>query len=242
MTFEPRSYRRHVQPDGLVAFEVVLHETDLQILAERDLTAEALELVIDARAQIEGFAAAVPRFAESFVPVQVPRSAPLLVKRMAEAAFTAGVGPMASVAGAVAEYVAIGLSRFSAEVVVENGGDDFLILTTDRIVGIHAGDSPLSDRMGLRVGAAQSPLAIATSSATVGPSISLGSADACTVLAHSGALADAVASAAGNRVHHTEDIQAAVDLAASIPGVLGAVIVIGGAMGAWGELDLVPLG
>jgi ApbE superfamily uncharacterized protein (UPF0280 family) len=242
MTFERRTYRRQIQPQGLVAFEVAVRETDLQILAEIDLTQEALALVIEARAQIEGFVAAVPRFAESFVPVQVPSSAPLLVKRMAEAGFAAGVGPMAAVAGAVAEFVAIGLTAHSREVVVENGGDDFLILASDRIVSIHAGGSPLSGQLGLRVGRLQTPLAVATSSATVGPSVSLGSADAVTVLAHSGALADAVASAAGNRVHHAEDIEAAIEVAASIPGIVGAVIVVGGAMGAWGEIDLVPLG
>jgi ApbE superfamily uncharacterized protein (UPF0280 family) len=242
MTFEPRSYRRHVRPEGLVAFEVVVRETDLQILAEKDLSDEAFELVVEARAQIEGFAAVVPRFAESFVPVQVPRSAPLLVKRMAEAAYIAGVGPMAAVAGAVAEFVAIGLTSHSREVVVENGGDDFLVLARERIVAVHAGHSPLSERLGLRVDPLQTPLAIATSSATVGPSVSLGSADAVTILAHSGALADAVASAAGNRVHRTEDIESVIEFAASFDGVVGAVIVLGGVMGAWGEVDLVPLG
>jgi uncharacterized protein len=242
MTFEPRTYRRRIQPEGLVAFEVALRETDLQILAETDLTDEALMLMVEARAQIEGFAAAMPWFAESFVPVPVHRSAPLLVKRMAEAAFAAGVGPMASVAGAIAEFVAIGLTSHSREVVVENGGDDFLVLARERIVAIHAGDSPLSDQVGLRVGPLDTPLAVATSSATVGPSVSLGIADAVTVLAHSGALADAVASAAGNRVHHAEDIQAAIEVAASVPGIVGAVIVVGGAMGAWGGIDLVPLG
>ena len=242
MTFEPRTYRRSIEPEGLVSFEVALRETDLQILAERDLTDEALALVIEARAQIEGFVSAVPRFAESFVPVQVPRSAPLLVKRMAEAAYVAGVGPMAAVAGAVAEFVAIGLTEHSREVVVENGGDDFLVLARERLVAIHAGASPLSRHLGLRVDPLQTPLGIATSSATVGPSVSLGCADAVTILAHSGALADAVASAAGNRVHRAEDIEAAIDIAASFEGVIGAVIVVGGAMGAWGDVDLVPLG
>ena len=242
MTFEPRDYRRRVAPEGLMAFEVAVRETDLQILAERDLTIEALDLVFQARGQLEDFVATMPRFAESFVPVQVPRSAPMLVKRMAEAAYAADVGPMAAVAGAVAEFVALGLAKHSAEVIVENGGDDFLVIARERIVAIDAGASPLSGRMGLRIAPEQSPLAVATSSATVGPSVSLGKADAVTVLAHSGALADAVASAAGNRVQCVGDITTAVQVAAAVPGVIGAVIVVGGAMGAWGDVDLVPLG
>ncbi len=241
MPYEPRTYRDDLEPEGLVGFEVVLRETDLHVLAERDLSAEAKALVLDARTQLEGYIYLDPRFAETWVPVRVPRSAPLLVKRMAEAAAATGVGPMATVAGAVAEFVAIGLTGLSGEVIVENGGDDYLVVTRERIVAIHCGDSPFSGRIGLRVGPFQSPLGIATSSATVGPSVSLGIADAVTVLSRDGALADAVATAAGNRVHHAEDIQTAIDTASAVPGVIGVVVIVGGAMGAWGDIDLVPL-
>jgi hypothetical protein len=241
MSYEPRTYRRSVAAEDLVAFEVVVRETDLLILARLDLTDMALALVAEARHQLESFIAATPRFAESFVPLDVPASAPPLVRRMAEAAALAGVGPMAAVAGAVSEHVALGLQTFSEEVVVENGGDDFVILTRERLVAIHAGGSPLSGRVALRVAAKATPLAIATSSGTVGPSVSLGSADAVTILSANGALADAVASAVGNRVHSSDDAQAALEVARRVPGVTGAVIVVGDTMAVWGAVDLVPL-
>ena len=97
-----------------------------------------------------------------------------------------------------------------------------------------------SPGIGLALPAALLPMAVATSSGTIGPSVSLGTADAATVLASSGALADAAASAVGNRVHGAGDIEAALDVARGIPGVLGAVVTVGGALGAWGQVELVP--
>lgn len=241
MSYRPRTYRRRVAAEGLVAFEAVVRETDLLILAELDLTDMALALIAEARHELESFIRATPRFAESFVPIDVPASAPELVRRMARAARLANVGPMAAVAGAVSEHVALGLMAFSGEVVVENGGDDFVVLRRERMVAIHAGTSPLSGRVGLRIPADSTPLAIATSSGTVGPSLSMGRADSVSILSSDGALADAAASAAGNRVHGSDDIQAALDVARGINGVLGAVVIVGGSMGAWGAVDLVSL-
>lgn len=242
MNYQPRTYRRTAgQASGLVAFEVVVRETDLLVLADRDLTAEASELARRARADIERQIALDRRFAESWVPVAVADDAPAIVRAMAQAAEAGGVGPMAAVAGAVAEYVARGLMALSREVIVENGGDDFLVLAEDRVVGIEAGPSPLSGKVGLGVTAAATPLGIATSSATVGPSVSLGRADAVTVLAPSGALADAVATTAGNLVRGPKDVEAALAAAVAVPGVLGAVIIAGETMGARGTVELVRL-
>lgn len=95
--------------------------------------------------------------------------------------------------------------------------------------------------LGVRLTASQMPLAVATSSGTIGPSISLGSADTATVLAGSGALADAAASAVGNRVHSAGDLAAALDVAKGIEGVIGAVVTVQGAVGACGAIELVPV-
>ncbi|TLM80096.1 MAG: UPF0280 family protein, partial [Actinobacteria bacterium] len=141
MMYEPRTYRLTVAPAGLVSFGVRVAETDLLISARRDLSAEALELVAGVRADLEAFVAASPRFAESYVPVEVSDDAPEVVRRMAAAAHTANVGPMAAVAGAVAEAVARGLEPLSPDVIVENGGDIYLIGREDRTVALWAGGS-----------------------------------------------------------------------------------------------------
>lgn len=240
MSYEPRTYRSRVAPEGLVTFEVVRAETDLMIAAERDLRSEAAALVEDVRSTLDAYVASHPRFAESFVPVEVEPDAPVIVRAMAAAGAAAGVGPMAAVAGAVAEHVARGLAPISPEVVVENGGDVYVMGSRDRVAALHAGASPLSGSVGVVLPGSDLPLAACTSSATVGPSVSLGSADAALVVARDGALADAVASLVGNRVHGPEDVEAAMEAGRAVPGVLGVVVVVGETMGAWG-VRLVPL-
>lgn len=242
MVWEPRRYRQGVDAPGLVTFEVVHGETDLQISAGRDLTVEAVDIVAAIRADLEGYISAHPRFAESFVPLGVDPDAPEIVQAMAAATQVAGVGPMAAVAGAVAEQVARGLAAHSAEVIVENGGDLYLMGGTARRVLLLAGDSPLSGKLALAVPAEHLPCAVCTSSGKVGHSVSLGSAHAVTVLAEGGAIADAAATAAGNLVHGSEDIERALKRALSVPGVRGAVVVTGERVGALGGVTLVPAG
>jgi ApbE superfamily uncharacterized protein (UPF0280 family) len=104
-----------------------------------------------------------------------------------------------------------------------------------------AGDSPLSERVAIEVTASMMPVAVCTSSGTVGPSVSFGSAHAVTVLASSGALADAAASSIGNLVHGVDDIEKALARAREIPGVLGALVIIDDRIGAVGQVRLVPV-
>jgi ApbE superfamily uncharacterized protein (UPF0280 family) len=241
MAYEPRTYRALVEPVGLVTFQVIHAETDLQVSAVRDLSGQAGELVRELRAELEAFIAAFPRFAESHVPIDIGTGAPAIARAMAEAAQLAGVGPMAGVAGAFAEAVARGLESLSAEVVVENGGDLYLMGHHERTVLLSAGDSPLSGAVALALGADALPVAVCTSSGRVGPSLSYGSAHAATVLARSGALADAAASSVGNLIHGPDDIERGLARAREIEGVLGAVVIAEDRIGATGGIvRLVP--
>lgn len=240
MAYEPRFYRRTAGPEGLTSFRVVVAETDLLIHAARDLSEEAETLVRELRAELERYIAAHPRFAESFVPVDVDATAPEIAREMSAAATAAGVGPMAAVAGAFAERVARSLVRLSPDVIVENGGDVFVMGDTDRTVALWAGASSPAT-LGLLLRARSLPRAVATSSGTIGPSVSLGRADAATVIASTGALADAAASVVGNRVHAVDDIEAALEAGRLVEGVLGVVVSVDGHTGAWGEVEFVPV-
>jgi len=242
MVYEPRTYREVVDAAGLVSFEVVRAETDLHISASRNLAQEATTLVQQLRGDLEGYIATHPRFAESFVPVEVEADAPEVVRAMAAAARSAEVGPMAAVAGAVAERVARGLSVLSPEVIVENGGDLYLMGRVPRRVLLEAGDSPLSARVALDILVEDLPVAVCTSSGTVGHSVSLGVAHAVTVLADDGAFADAVATAVGNLVHGLDDVEAAVAHGHAMPGVRGVVVIAGERIGAAGQIHLVRVG
>ena len=223
-----------------------LKETDLHILALRDVTAEAGELATGFRVQIENYLAEHPEFATSLAPLQKDELAPPVVRRMCEAASHAGVGPMAAVAGGIAECVGQGLlDEGHKEIIVENGGDLFLSRSVALTVSIFAGQSPLSNRLGLTITPEQMPLGICTSSGTVGHSLSFGLADSVTVVADSAFVADAAATRLGNEVGCADEpgagIERALDVAGNMSLLRGVLIVCGETMGAVGEIELTPL-
>jgi ApbE superfamily uncharacterized protein (UPF0280 family) len=236
--YQPRTYRHWVKGKDMVAFNVTVKETDLYIRARSDLKSKAYELVVKYRRMLEEYIEGHPSFLTSLEPMAVDDDAPPLVTQMAEAAEKAGVGPMAAVAGAIAEAVGSELAAFSPEVIVENGGDIYLRSLTKRLIGIYAGKSPLTGRVGLEINGEDTPLGICTSSGTVGHSLSYGQADAVIVLSPSTALADAAATAIGNRILKPEDIPGGIEFARSFKGLKGVVIIQGEQVGVWGEVKL----
>jgi ApbE superfamily uncharacterized protein (UPF0280 family) len=236
--FQPRTYRHWIESKDLVGFNVAEKETDLYIRATSNLQRKAHRLVLKYRYQLEGYIKRNVAFQASFKPMNVPEHAPDIVRRMAEAGQKAGVGPMAAVAGAIAECVGRELLTFSPEIIVENGGDIFLKIKKNRVVGIFAGDSPLTGKIGLEIDARDTPLGVCTSSGTVGHSLSYGRADAVIVVAVDTALADAAATAIGNRIKKPDDSDSALEFAQSIGGLKGVVIITGEKVGAWGDIKL----
>jgi ApbE superfamily uncharacterized protein (UPF0280 family) len=236
--YQPRSYRHWVKDKELVAFKVTVKETDLYIRARSDLKRQAHELVLKYRDILEEYIKGYPSFLTSLEPVTVADDAPQIVTEMAEAAQEAGVGPMAAVAGAIAEAVGSGLLDFSPEVIVENGGDIYLKSLNKRLIGIYAGQSPLTGQLGLEINGGGTPLGICTSSGTVGHSLSFGQADAVIVLSSSTALADAAATAIGNRILKPQDIPGGIEFARSLRGLKGVIIIQGEEVGLWGEVKL----
>ncbi len=234
-----RFYRENLSAAGLVPFSVAIKESDLLVFAERELSAEARSSLAAHRADLEGFIALQPRFRTSFVPYQVPADSPPVVRLMADAAARAGVGPMAAVAGAIAELVGKDLEPLSSEVIVENGGDIYVRSARERRAGVFAGASPLSGRIAVVIPPCMPRgVGICTSSASVGPSYSAGGADSALVLAESAALADAAASALGNRVKSVEHIGEALDNVSAIVGVKGCLVIIGEHLGVRGDIEL----
>ena len=241
--YEPRRYRATVQPAGLVAFQVTVRETDLMVMAEAPLVELTQELVRDARGQIEDHIAMCPEFRRSLRPLDEPEAhaaeLPPVVRWMYRAAAATETGPMAAVAGAVSQYVGRGLLEHSAQAIIENGGDVFLSTNSPRIVSIFAGSSSLSMKLGLRIG--PGTFGVCTSSGTVGHSYSMGKADAATVVSPDAALADAAATALGNRVKTAADVPAALEWIRTIDGIVHAAVIVDETFGTWGEFELVPL-
>ncbi|MDP8223358.1 MAG: UPF0280 family protein [Candidatus Lernaella stagnicola] len=239
--YENRLYRNFA-PTRTTAFRVTIGQSDLFVRADRDLQTEVRDTLLTVRYQIERYIQTNAAFAISLESLADDPLAPPVCRKMLSAGRAAGVGPLAAVAGAVAEEVAEKVGHLTREIIIENGGDLYLKLTEDLVVGVHTGkDSPFSDKIGLKISAASTPCSLCTSSGQFGHSFSFGEADAVTVLASSACLADAAATAVANLVQSPADIDAALARAREIEGVMGAAVFAGDKMGLWGDLELVNL-
>ena len=241
-----RSYRKLANAEGLLEAHVKVKETDLHIQADRDVKRRVEELVLECRLQLEDYIIHSPEFLTSLTPIPMDFTAPPIIKHMFDAARKAGVGPMAAVAGGVAEYVGTQLLKEGVEeIIIENGGDIFISRGENTTISIYAGTSPLSCRVGLELSPPM-PWGVCTSSATIGHSLSMGEADSVTVVAKSTYLADAAATRLGNEVgggtDQKENVQRALEVAQNIEEIGGAVVICGEAMGAVGDVKLVNIG
>ncbi|TGE34903.1 UPF0280 family protein [Desulfosporosinus fructosivorans] len=246
MEFTDRFYRRDHRQADLVHFQLVVKETDLDIGVRKDrfspqLVAWVEETIRTCRTPLEDYLQRDPGFVNALTPYTVLPNAPLIVKTMVEAGRLAGVGPMAAVAGAVSEVVGKAIAKRSRDVIVENGGDIFIRTSRIRRIGVFAGESPLSNRVAIEIRPDETPLGICTSSGKVGHSLSFGKADAVVVLSPSVALADAVATACGNLVQTTDDLERALKFASEITGVKGILVIKDDRLAVWGSVKLLPM-
>lgn len=237
--YEQRFYRDFGKTDRWAAYRVRIESSDLYIRSRDNHALWVQSLVRSIRAELKDHIRRRPEFLESMAPLKPARKVHPMIARMYRAGEKANTGPMAAVAGAVAEFVGRELLRRCEEVVVENGGDTFLKLNEPGVSTIFAGKSRFSGAIGLGIEPAATPLAVCTSSGTVGPSVSRGLADAATIVSPDACLADAVATATANRVHSKEDLEDALEYALGIEGVLGAVLILGDELAVQGDVELV---
>lgn len=236
--YEKRFYREQLNND-LYTFSVCVGETDLSISCDYNLEKQAYSAIIRARKIIKDYSSENKLFQSSLVPLIDEFVDESLIKQMLQAGQIAFVGPFASVAGVIAEYVGKSLSKYCKNVIVENGGDIYLQSTTKRTIGIYAGNSPLTGKVNIRIKKEAYPIGICTSSGTVGHSLSFGKADAVVVLSSDTALADAVATATCNEILTKEDVVLAIEKAYKIERIIGVLAIIGDKIGVIGEIELV---
>jgi len=239
--YEPRTYREYVKADDLIKFEVIEKESDLLILADTNLYDKAMLALLRCRADLEKYIIEQHEFATTLKPYRVSLAASQIIKDMAGAAKKVGVGPMAAVAGVIAEYVGHELLKYGKEVIVENGGDIFLKINKTRRIGVYAGNSPFSEKIALEIDPKDTPCGVCTSSGTVGHSLSFGKADAVCVITKSTALADAAATAIGNVVQDVKTVQDGLNLSKKIRGLLGVLIIKDDQMGILGKIKISPI-
>lgn len=239
MKYEDRSYRSLINKDNLISYNIKISESDLFISSDKDLAVLAEKSLIQHRYSLETYIRNHPEFQTSLLPLPEDHFALPIVRCMLSKSKICGVGPMASVAGAIAEFVGYDLLDATENLIIENGGDIFLRSKNKLNVAIYAGESTLSYKLNLIVKPEDTPLGICTSSATVGPSLSFGKADAVCVISKTATLADAAATAIANRVKNKSNIKFALNYGMKIPGVKGIVIICGNDMGAIGEVKFV---
>ena len=233
--------------------QVVVDETDLWLtlpaaFPAQEAVAETINIVRSLRGDLKLWIALHPEFRISLTPVPVPKSAPPIVWAMAAAAAIMGVGPFAAVAGAVAQAVAKYLAGLlmarglPREVIVENGGDIYICSEKSRVIALLS-DPENPAQLGLRLDKADFPLAVCSSSALIGPSLSFGQSDLAMVRARDGALADAAATAYGNMLKDSSCIAETLRRAEgdAPKGIEGVFVQCGGQVGIWGRLELVAV-
>jgi len=199
-----------------------------------------MDRILFYRSVLEEHIAACPEFRDSLVPVMAPAGVHPILQDMYEATQAAGTGPMSAVAGAVAEYISRDLlEEYKAdEVIVENGGDIFIKLTSTATISVYAGTSPLSDRIGLVIKPEETPLSVCCSSGTVGHSLSFGIADACMIACRSGAQADAYATSFCNEVKNSDQVQRVTEMALQKTEIIAVVIIASDKVGLGGSIEI----
>lgn len=236
--YQKRFYRNQVRKNDLHLAQISVKETDLLVSTDKPVDKKFLrERINFYRRQIESYIAKDNKFLTSLKPISVELKAPLIVREMSKAARFANVGPMATVAGAIAQFLGKDLLRRGfKEVIIENGGDIFLKTNKKRAIGIYTDRSDFFKGICLLIKPSIVPFGVCASSGTIGHSLSFGCADSVIILSKNTLLADAVATATGNLVKSKLNLQKALDFAKSIKGVEAVVIIIKDNLISWGKV------
>lgn len=235
-----RFYRDYGSEAGC-SFNVKIDTSDLFIRANSDLSDKALEALKSARTELENYIALHDEFLHSLDPVNLYGGEGEITAAMIRASSSAGVGPMAAVAGAIAEKVGREIILYSDEVLVENGGDLWMKLAGPAVIGIYVNNIHFKNNLGIRIYPEKTPCSVCTSTSKLGHSLSFGKADSVSIIADTGAIADAAATAVCNSVKTEEDIEKALNFGMSIAGVRGCLIVFKDKLAAIGDIELASL-
>ncbi len=237
----PEKYRSLITATDLISTRIRIRESDLLIRAERECSGPARAALTRYRKEIEDYIESHPGFEESMLPVAASNDAPPIITAMTSAALLCGVGPMASVAGALAYFVGRELKSISPEVIVENGGDIYLESRRERDIAVYSGenDGP-TGRIGIQIKPGEMPIGVASSSGRLGRSLSWGISDVSVVLASDPILADSAATALANRVYLADPavLKPAGNFILNIPGVIGYLIICGELVSTGGSIRL----
>jgi len=219
-----------------VTAKLEIGETAATIGAERVYVEAAVDAIKAAREEIERLVRKDRFFLTTMEPYDPSPKSGGVVRRMCEAARAAGVGPMATVAGAIAqEALEAMLSQGCRHAWVDNGGD--IAVMVERPVTIEVFHDPASaNAFALELENTGKPLGICSSSGTLGHSISFGNADTVVAVARDAVLADALATAIGNNVSGPGSLKGCFEPFTGIRGFHGGIAMAGGEVAIHGDI------
>lgn len=213
-------------------------ETAVTVISDDEYVGTAQQAVFDAREIILRKISEDPFFKTTYDPYPVSKDDDELIQRMCQASVIAGVGPMAGVAGAVAVFAVESMVEEGAGfAIVENGGDIALKIDRDITVGVYQDDERFRD-IAFRIPKREGIFGICSSSAKIGPSVSLGKTNISTVFSDDVILADACATALGNLIRYggQEEMSSALETIGRKEGVEGCVSISDGLMAMFGNV------
>jgi len=218
--------------------EILYKNSRIKILTDKKpLISKAYDELVKQRTLIENYIKKDPFFLTTLKPIKIKKTAPEIVKLMAKGSKIANVGPMAAVAGTIAEFIARKLIKQGAKTaIVENGGDIYAITKENIIIGLFSGNNKIAEKLAFRLNKTNTPIAICSSSSKLGHSISFGKCDLATVFSKKSYIADAVATAVGNKVSSIKDIEKTLNWAVKLKDIEGIIIIKDHKVGMIGDI------
>ena len=235
--YEERFYRN--QTFSKFKLEVAFRESDLLICTDKAVNKElAKNILIKHYREIEEYVEKNPHFQTSLSPLKEDKNAPAIINEMIKSSELTDVGPFASVAGAIALYLGREILNYADEVIVENGGDIFLKISEDKVLGVYLGERFKIKNLNLKIKKRDYAFGIASSSATIGHSLNFGKADLVTVIARNAIIADGFATSLSNKITEIDDVNGVLEKAKNEPSIEGMLVAFADKIFLWGELEI----
>lgn len=232
-------YRRKVRNGEKYNWKVIYKYSDLLISSDKDISDKIEKPVKEIYKLLEFCIKKDPIFFKSLSPVRIKSYFPEIIKKMCEKSAIFNVGPMATVAGAVSEYLADNLNKYCSQLIIENGGDVYIRSKKDVNVGVYLKNKYFEDKINLKIKKGNTPCGLCSSSGSFGHSLSLGKSDLVVVLAESTVSADGAATAVANNIISPDDISQTINHYKKVNEVEGILIVKDSKIGLWGNLELI---
>lgn len=245
--YEERFYRKWILNNSkLKTFFVKYKQTDICVSVDNnsyfvnlpDIAFSYLKLFYS---ELEKYILDDPKFNITFKPYIKPQANVPIIKEMMKASCRANVGPMASVAGAIAQYIGKALlEKYSInEIYIENGGDVFISSPKNVNTIFYTGNNSKFPQIKLQIESPGSSFGVCSSSGKFGHSFSFGKADAVMVVCKNTCLSDALATYFCNKIRSEEDIQKVLGLSSQYEEILGVACVYGNKLGLRGNLKII---